>query len=50
MGELGSEIVIEHDSDKTAEVVRTSVEVAGGRVEFGITFGDITENKIHRGI
>lgn len=43
MGELGSEIVIKQNSDKTAEVVKTSVEVDGGRVEFGITLGDITE-------
>lgn len=43
MAESGSEIVIKQNADKTAEVVKTSVEVAGGKVEFGITLGDITE-------
>lgn len=38
-----SEIVIKQNADKTAEVVKTSLEVASGKVEFGITLGDITE-------
>lgn len=43
MKEFESEIVIKQNADKTTEVVKTSLEIAGERIEFGITLGDITD-------